>query len=416
MTSAPTVLVLDGNTTQALACVRSLGRAGYAVYIASDRRAPLASWSRYCRGKFRLRGETVAEFAAMREWARSRGVRVVLPLTERSCLLCNADAAAWRGRDMILGCGPDTMLLEAFDKARTLQRAMARGVPVPPTRLPTSLAGFHTAARELGFPCVIKARFSHARQGDEFLPDPGVAYVNDVAALTPAVLARRQGDAWPLIQRFVTGRGKGVFALCDHGRPVTWFAHERLRDVRPSGSGSSLRRSIPLDARLRESAGRLLADLEWHGPAMLEFVDDGVSPPRLMEMNGRFWGSLQLAIEAGADFPALWVRVLTGEHLPAPVPYDSGVVLRWLWGDVKRLLHVLRGPPPGYPGSYPAIWKGVRELFGRQPPGTRLETWDRTDPWPAVAEWVQGIGELVGHARGPRPRRPRAARPVAAAR
>jgi len=32
------VLVLDGQTNQALACVRSLGRAGYDVLVASDRR------------------------------------------------------------------------------------------------------------------------------------------------------------------------------------------------------------------------------------------------------------------------------------------------------------------------------------------------------------------------------------------
>ena len=29
--------------------------------------------------------------------------------------------------------------------------------------------------------------------------------------------------------------------------------------------------------------------------------------PYLMEVNGRFWGSLQLAIDAGVDFPALLV-------------------------------------------------------------------------------------------------------------
>ena len=58
--------MLDGQTNQALACVRSLGRAGYRVLVASQRRWPLAAWSRYSRGGYRLSGQTVAAFAQLR--------------------------------------------------------------------------------------------------------------------------------------------------------------------------------------------------------------------------------------------------------------------------------------------------------------------------------------------------------------
>jgi hypothetical protein len=114
-----------------------------------------------------------------------------------------------------------------------------------------------------------------------------------------------------------------------------------------------------------------------------------------MEVNGRFWGSLQLAIAAGVDFPALWLRILCNEGVAPVAGYREGVVVRWLWGDVKRFLHILRGPPPGYPGRYPTRREGLRELIGAQPPGTRLEVWDRTDPWPAVGEWVEGVRDLL---------------------
>jgi predicted ATP-grasp superfamily ATP-dependent carboligase len=389
------VLVLDGHTTQALACVRSLGRAGYRTIVASDRRWSLAGASRYCGPTFRLAGQSIAAFAALRAWARRQGARIVLPLTERSCLLCNAEADAWRADGITIGCGPDEMLMQAFDKARTIEHAAACGINVPPTRFPASLDECRDAAAELGFPCVIKPRFSNAWHNGEFLPDRGVAYVDSGASLAPAVIARRQGAHWPIIQRFVPGRGKGIFMLCDNGRPVTWFAHERLRDVRPSGSGSSLRRAVALDTALSEMGGRLLARLAWHGPAMLEFQDDGIRPPWLIEVNGRFWGSLQLAIDAGADLPVQWVRLLSGLPVESSAEYRPGITLRWLWGDVKRLLHIASGPPPGYPGAYPALWDGIKEVFGSQPPGTRVETWDRKDPLPAVAEWVQGVGELL---------------------
>src|SRR5439155_451295 len=98
------VLVLDGYVNYALACTRSLGRAGYTVFVASDRRWPLAAWSHYCEASFLLEGETIAAFAKLRAWAVDRGVRTVLPLTERSCLLCDAERQAWESAGITEAC------------------------------------------------------------------------------------------------------------------------------------------------------------------------------------------------------------------------------------------------------------------------------------------------------------------------
>ncbi|HJQ66576.1 MAG TPA: ATP-grasp domain-containing protein [Gemmatimonadales bacterium] len=395
------VLVLDGQTNQALACVRSLGRAGCDVRVAATRTRPLAAWSRFCQGRFKLGGETPAAFAALRTWAIAHHVTMVLPLTERSCVLCNLEREVWEQTGITVGCPPEAVLRQAFDKALTIEAARACGVSVPPTRMPTSMHDAHVAVQELGFPCVVKSRFSNAWNGTQFLADPGTGYVRDASELERAIIAHRQADNWPVLQAFVPGQGKGVFALFDRGRAVAWFAHERLRDVRPSGSGSSLRSSAALDPRLLGPAERLLTDLQWHGPAMVEFRDDGIHPPYLMEVNGRFWGSLQLAVSAGADFPQWWLSIVRGRTVERRTNYVTGVTVRWLWGDIKRFLYILAGAPAGYPGRYPSIGQGLRELFGRQPPGTHLEAWDPDDRWPAVGEWVQGIADLLsGRRRG----------------
>ncbi|HEY0079667.1 MAG TPA: ATP-grasp domain-containing protein [Pyrinomonadaceae bacterium] len=395
MKSSRRILILDGHTNQALASVRSLGAAGYEVLVASHQRLALGRWSRYCRAGFHLTGQTIEAFGAMRDWARQRSVDIVLPMSERSCVLLNAERALWEETGITLGCAPDELLTRAFDKAETLRRADACGVRIPPTRYPASLEECFEAALETGLPCIVKPRRSNAWDGRRFLPTRAPAYVSRREDLRRAFEACRQGDEWPLVQAYVEGRGKGIFALCDRGRAAAWFAHERLRDTRPTGSGSSLRRSVSLDERLVRPAERLLAALEWHGPAMVEFRDDALHPPCLMEVNGRFWGSLQLGIDAGIDFPRLWVGILEGESIEASARYEEGLTLRWLWGDVKRLLWILRGAPRGYPGAYPSVGQGLRELLGRQPEGTRLEVWRRGDPLPAIGEWVQGTRDLV---------------------
>src|SRR5690606_30931719 len=95
-------------------------------------------------------------------------------------------------------------------------------------------------------------------------------------------------------------------------------------------------------------------------------LDAASGRPYLMEVNGRFWGSLQLAVDAGVDFPRLLVDAATGRQ-PSPVhEYRFGVRSRWWWGDVDHLLaRLLKSGeelalPPGSPGRLAA----VREFLG----------------------------------------------------
>jgi predicted ATP-grasp superfamily ATP-dependent carboligase len=389
------ILVLDGQTNQALACVRSLGKAGHVVKVASHQRMSLGAWSRFCSGSFHLDGQTVEAFASLREWATRQGITIVLPLTERSCVLCNADRPAWEKAGMKLGCAPDEMLQAAFDKAITVRRAEALGVGVPRTATPESFDQAVAAVEQIGFPCVIKPRWSNAWNGKQFLPTRSPEYANDRSQLVQILSAHQRGTSWPLLQSFVPGQGKGVFALCDRGKVIAWFAHERLRDSNPTGSSSSLRRSVALDERVIGPARKLLADFDWHGPAMVEFRDDGIDPPALMEVNGRFWGSLQLAIDSGVDFPALWVSILKGEAVEPVMDFQVGQTLRWFSGDLKRLFFIMRGAPAGFVGDFPSVGQGLREVFGRQPRGTRLEVLRANDPLPALGEMIGGIRELV---------------------
>ena len=55
-----------------------------------------------------------------------------------------------------------------------------------------------------------------------------------------------------------------------------------------------------------------------------------------MEINTRLWGSLQLAIDSGIDFPSL---LLEGEQLIIPeiTSFKQGQQLRWLLGDLDNL-------------------------------------------------------------------------------
>ena len=75
---------------------------------------------------------------------------------------------------------------------------------------------------------------------------------------------------------------------------------------------------------------------------MVEYRHDPASgESALMEVNGRFWGSLPLAYHAGAHFPTLSYQLLgLGEPLTV-TPYRSGMRCRFMVPEIKRLLRVL---------------------------------------------------------------------------
>jgi len=114
-----------------------------------------------------------------------------------------------------------------------------------------------------------------------------------------------------------------------------------------------------------------------------------------MEINGRFWGSLQLAVDAGVDFPALLLALACGER-PAPVTrYRTGVRSRWWWGDLDhllaRLLHSDRelALPPDAPGR----GRAVLDFLALWRRGDRNEVFRWSDPRPAWREtlnWFRG--------------------------
>jgi predicted ATP-grasp superfamily ATP-dependent carboligase len=134
-----------------------------------------------------------------------------------------------------------------------------------------------------------------------------------------------------------------------------------------------------VDPVAKKHAVALLRAMGWRGVAMVEFKQNSADGSlRLMEINGRFWGSLQLAIDAGVDFPALAVDVAVGRKRAPVETYRVGTRSRWLWGDVDAMLALLfrSRAQLNLPDSHPGRWRTLLSFL--QPWGTRYEL-ERTD-------------------------------------
>ena len=289
------------------------------------------------------------------------------------------------------------ILEQAFDKRLTLAAARRVGMPLPTTIATSSSEEVERAAAEIGYPVVIKAPRSYERRGAGFVRLGGPFYASSADAARAVARSLSPRDPPPLVQRFVEGTGIGMSMLLDReGHLRAEFAHRRLRDIDPRGSASVLREGIPVDPRLRDLSLELLREMGWWGVAMVELrIDEASGEFALMEVNGRFWGSLQLAIDSGVDFPELLLRVAEGDLPTQPSP-AHGRRLRWWLGDMASTARVLKGRPPGFPGQFPSRWDALT-TFAIPRRGTRNEVLRWSDPLPAAIE-------LLGLLPGPRRR------------
>jgi predicted ATP-grasp superfamily ATP-dependent carboligase len=194
-----------------------------------------------------------------------------------------------------------------------------------------------------------------------------------------------------MLQKFVSGHGAGVFALYDNGKPLVFFAHKRLREKPPGGGVSVLSESTSVDPTLLSHTRSLLDKANWHGIAMVEFkvAPDGVS--YLMEINTRFWGSLQLAVDAGVDFPWLLYQLACGDQPDSIDDYRIGVRLRWWLGDLDSLYLTLRDK------QYSKITKlkSILQFFTPSLFKTRHEIFRWNDPAPAWYELKQYLRDIL---------------------
>jgi len=388
------VLVTDGTERSALAVVRSLGRAGHSVAVATARPKSLAGASRWCAAEvetpdaLRAPREFVAALAAA---AAVRGIEVVVPVTDAAIL------AVLAHRDVLAGIRVPLGGAEAFgrlsDKAAAAAAAETVGIRVPrQVRLDGRDAASGLAS--LTMPVVLKpARSVSGAEGARAKHSVGhAATAADLARMLRAL----PPTAFPLLaQERVVGPGIGVFLLTWKGELLAAFAHRRLREKPPAGGVSTYAESVPLDDDLLARSRALVDAFGWDGVAMVEFKRDGASgAPVLMEINGRFWGSLQLAIDAGVDFPRLLVDAALGRAVTPVTSWRTGVRSRWFWGDMDHGLARLRRSaaalhlPPGAPGRMATLTALVGTTLGFP----KDQVFQLGDLGPGIRETAQRLG------------------------
>lgn len=338
----PNILVLDANQRSALAATRSLGRRGIKVFTCDETEQSLAGNSRYSTKYIKIpsAANRPDEFlVALRSIIETYDIGMILPMTDITCPIILEKKHLFN--DILLPLPSYDQYRQVTTKTNLFKYAHDLGIHMPKTFYINNYNDLESIGNA-NFPLVIKPSLSRIRIDDCWI-NTSVQYAHTAYELNTIIDSFNWFPEFPfMIQEFIEGQGAGIFALYDHGQPVAFFSHQRLREKPPSGGVSVLSESTAVNSNFKDIAQLLLGNIGWHGVAMVELKITTEGVPYLIEINARFWGSLQLAIDSGVDFPWLIYQVTVGRRPEPIVQYSIGNRLRWFLGDLDRLYIIIK--------------------------------------------------------------------------
>lgn len=401
MTQRLPAVVLGIDTPIGLTVIRNLGRRGVAVYGLGRSANALGMASRYLhQGLVRAAGEE-ALIAQLVELGTRLETACLFAISENDIELLNRHLDKLTAYKIMF---PDKARMDSvLNKDRTYAAAARVGIRTPRTEQITDLAEADALCTELRFPVVLK--WANPQGVVRQLGAAGLALDKTHYCDTPAQLLaylRRfeRVGIFPLIQEYCAGHGLGQFILMHKGRAHYTFQHQRVHEWPPEGGFSSMCESLPRERHqaLMQQSIALLQALEWEGIAMVEYRHDpATGESALMEVNGRFWGSLPLAYHAGAEFPFLCYQLLGNNEAVANTTYRSGIRCRYMVPETRRLVRILFGQQQI--ADKTLVFRRLPELLGYCFDFLRLGSsyyvFELRDPRPFVSDVKQMLGKAV---------------------
>jgi predicted ATP-grasp superfamily ATP-dependent carboligase len=314
-----------------------LGKKGLDVYCGTNRCAieghhdsnsldAITSYSRYVRRVFYYPDPTRQKVFenSVKSISKKLCIKVIIPVAQRTTVALSK--AQERLKHLIIPVSNFKSLSVGASKTKTIQLAKKLNIPYPNTTLIDSISNLQDNRFE--FPLVIKGVYGGGT----------ATYVQDMQGLKKRInmLYQQQGE-YPLIQEYIRGQGYGFFALFNEGEPRAIFMHKRIREYPATGGMSTCAESV-YEPKLLDYGLRMLKALHWHGVAMVEFKRDNYDNKfKLMEINPRFWGSLDLSVASGVDFPYLLYKMAVDGDIKPIFGYRRGVRYAWTFpGDLVR--------------------------------------------------------------------------------
>jgi FAD-dependent urate hydroxylase len=386
------VLLTDGENRSVLAACRGLRAAGFVPDVVAGARPAPSHWSRAC-GEALMLPHPLHDQEGFID-----GLESIVQSRDHALLLAGSDASLltisrYRSRlepRVQLALPSHRTVLAATSKWVLREAAAQCGFGELQTIVCSGTDSLLAAARALGFPVVLKPIRSIV-PGEAPTEHCGSATVADEEALRAR--AHTFGDPC-MLQAYASGPVTSFGGVFEAGRLLASVVSRYERTWPPAGGNVCYSETIAAPAGLEEAVGTLMGRLGWEGLFELELISrqDGALVP--IDFNPRVYGSLALALRAGANLPAIWCESVLEGRMREPVRARPGVFYRWEDADLRHFLFALRTRD-----------RDAAQAVLRPRPGTAHPHFAADDPAPLAARAILLGRAAAAKARGRRKRR-----------
>jgi predicted ATP-grasp superfamily ATP-dependent carboligase len=225
------------------------------------------------------------------------------------------------------------MLMESSDNLRTVwdKGLLADYLQANQLSHPesiTSRAQFDKSIAGLPFPVLIKPRL--AGNGD------GIVKYTDRKKLMEYVDSRANFFKEFIIQEFIDGEDIDCSVYCKDGRILAYTIQKAIylnSDLFQPAEGVEFVHHAGVIKLVEE----LVSALKWSGVAHIDMrICDSDGSVKVIEINPRFWGSIEGSLHVGVNFPYLACLASLGESFPMPEFRESKYMS--FFAAFKRLL------------------------------------------------------------------------------
>lgn len=226
------------------------------------------------------------------------------------------------------------------NKAECMQWAASLGIPVPKTYYINSLEDLKKAAHAIDHPVVVKYPDSCASNGLWTFPRGGREFFDEYVRLVPEIVSGDRTDDYPIIQERIFGSLVDTTAFSVDGKTHAVLSQERLVTAWLDGGGGLVNVTNDIPA-IKANSKRILQALQWTGHIEMDWIcDSRTGNFLLLEINPKFWGTTQLTISSGFDYPMWLLQHAEGQAITPSGEYKTGLMYRWLFNELTAVLTV----------------------------------------------------------------------------
>jgi predicted ATP-grasp superfamily ATP-dependent carboligase len=392
------VLVVGADSPIGLTAIRELGEYGVTVYATVSHKFALVRFSKYTKKSFILPQQK--DFAEkINLICAEYNIRYIICCGEKDCIILTAAYEDGILHEAVPLTAPIAVQRNVHEKIQTYHKANEIGLDYPKTWQISSLEDLESYITVIEFPVVLK--WSDSGFVQELLKKNNLDYIkadyiHDADCLRKAMIYYKSIGLFPMIQQYIAGIGIGQMFYMQNGEAKICFQHERIAEWPPEGGVSTICKVIPQNefVDIKEKSIELLQALKWQGAAMVEYRYDPIKKKAwLMEINGRFWGSLPLAYHAKAGFVwATYKDKVLKQDVTQPNYIDNRQAI-FMLPQIKRLFRLTfqrhKIKDPYYKVSVVKCYiTAIRIFFS---PNTRFYVFQWKDPMPFIADVAYAV-------------------------